>query len=106
MKTIAIIDDDVHIGNMIEEVLKSENYAVLRAYSGNKLSQAKEELLSAESSFIITILTLHLPLVFNVILFSIQYHLNVQNVKQTKRYVVLNSVLQKQRLLLDRLHRR
>lgn len=36
MKTIAVIDDDVHIGNMIEEVLKSEGYSVLRAYSGTE----------------------------------------------------------------------
>lgn len=36
MKTIAIIDDDVYIGNMIEEVLRSEGYGVLRAYSGTE----------------------------------------------------------------------
>lgn len=36
MKTIAIIDDDVHIGNMIEEVLQGEGYSVLRAYSGTE----------------------------------------------------------------------
>ena len=36
MKIIAIIDDDVHIGNMIEEVLQSEGYTVLRAYSGTE----------------------------------------------------------------------
>ena len=36
MKTIAIIDDDVHIGNMIEEVLKGEGYNVIRAYSGTE----------------------------------------------------------------------
>lgn len=36
MKTIAIIDDDVHIGNMVEEVLRSENYDVIRAYSGTE----------------------------------------------------------------------
>jgi DNA-binding response OmpR family regulator len=36
LKTIAIIDDDVHIGNMIEEVLKTKNYTVLRAYSGTE----------------------------------------------------------------------
>lgn len=36
MKTIAIIDDDVHIGNMIEEVLQSEGYSVIRAYSGTE----------------------------------------------------------------------
>lgn len=36
MKTIAIIDDDVHIGNMIEEVLQREGYNVIRAYSGTE----------------------------------------------------------------------
>lgn len=36
MKTIAIIDDDVHIGNMIEEVLQVEGYKVIRAYSGTE----------------------------------------------------------------------
>lgn len=36
MKTIAIIDDDIHIGDMLEELLKRENYAVLRAYAGTE----------------------------------------------------------------------
>lgn len=36
MKTIMIIDDDVYIGNMLEETLKKENYGVLRAYSGTE----------------------------------------------------------------------
>lgn len=36
MKTIAIIDDDIYIGNMLEELLKSEGYLVLRAYSGTE----------------------------------------------------------------------
>lgn len=36
MKTIAIIDDDIYIGNMLEEVLKKEGYSVLRAYSGTE----------------------------------------------------------------------
>lgn len=36
METIAVIDDDVYIGDMIEEVLKREGYAVLRAYSGTE----------------------------------------------------------------------
>jgi len=36
MKTIAVIDDDIHIGNMIEECLTKEGYAVLRAYSGSE----------------------------------------------------------------------
>ena len=36
MKTIAIIDDDIHIGNMLTEVLEREGYGVLRAYSGTE----------------------------------------------------------------------
>lgn len=35
-KTILIIDDDMHIGNMIEEALRIEGYDVLRAYSGTE----------------------------------------------------------------------
>ena len=31
-----IIDDDVHIGNMLEETLAKEGYEVLRAYSGTE----------------------------------------------------------------------
>lgn len=36
MKNIAIIDDDIHIGNMLEELLRQEGYGVLRAYSGTE----------------------------------------------------------------------
>ena len=36
MKTIAIIDDDIYIGNMLEEVLVKEGYRVLRGYSGTE----------------------------------------------------------------------
>lgn len=36
MYTIAIIDDDVYIGDMLERVLKREGYGVLRAYSGTE----------------------------------------------------------------------
>lgn len=36
MKTIAIIEDDVHIGNLMEEALRQEQYQVLRAYSGTE----------------------------------------------------------------------
>ena len=36
MKTIAIVDDDIYIGNMLEEVLMKEGYGVLRAYSGTE----------------------------------------------------------------------
>lgn len=36
MKTIAVIDDDIYISNMLEEVLRKEGYRVLRAYSGTE----------------------------------------------------------------------
>lgn len=36
MKHILIIDDDIHIGNMIDEVLVKEGYKVSRAYSGTE----------------------------------------------------------------------
>lgn len=36
MKTTLIIDDDVYIGNMLEETLVKEGYFVLRAYSGTE----------------------------------------------------------------------
>ncbi len=49
MKKIAVIDDDTHIGNMLEEVLEKEGYDVLRAYSGTEalylLSQHKPDLI-------------------------------------------------------------
>ena len=48
MKRIAIIDDDIHIGDMLTEVLTKEEYEVLRAYSGTEalylLSQNKPDL--------------------------------------------------------------
>lgn len=36
MNTIMIVDDDVPIGNMLEEVLTKEGYGVCRAYSGTE----------------------------------------------------------------------
>ena len=36
MKNILIIDDDVYIGNMLEEVLTKEGYHTIRAYSGTE----------------------------------------------------------------------
>lgn len=36
MKTIAIIDDDIPIGDMLEEILRKEGHDVLRAYSGTE----------------------------------------------------------------------
>lgn len=48
MKTIAVIDDDVYIGDMLSEVLTKEGYGVLRAYSGTEalllLTQNKPDL--------------------------------------------------------------
>ena len=48
-RTIAIVDDGIHIGNMVEEVLKGEGYEVLRAYSGTEalllLSNRKPDLI-------------------------------------------------------------
>lgn len=49
MILIAVIDDDIYIGNLLEEVLKKENYQVIRAYSGTEavmlLSQRKPDLI-------------------------------------------------------------
>lgn len=36
MKNILIIDDDIYIGNVIEELLTKEGYNVFRAYSGTE----------------------------------------------------------------------
>ena len=48
MKTIAIIDDDIYIGDMLMELLTKEGYAILRAYFGTEalylLSQNKPDL--------------------------------------------------------------
>ena len=48
MKTIAIIEDDIPIGDMLTEILTKEGYAVFRAYSGTEalylLSQKKPDL--------------------------------------------------------------
>ena len=36
MKRILIVDDDMHIGNMLEELLIGEGHRILRAYSGTE----------------------------------------------------------------------
>lgn len=36
MKNIMIVDDDIYIGNLIEETLLKNGYAVTRAYSGSE----------------------------------------------------------------------
>lgn len=33
-KVIVVVDDDVHINNMISELLKQEEYEVVQAFSG------------------------------------------------------------------------
>lgn len=49
MKTIAIIDDDVYIGDMLCRVLEQEGYGTLRAYSGTEalllLNQKRPDLI-------------------------------------------------------------
>lgn len=49
MKTIAIIEDDISIGDMLEELLQREGYATRRAYSGTEalylLSESKPDLI-------------------------------------------------------------
>lgn len=49
MKTILVVDDDMHIGNMLEEALSREGYSVRRAYSGTEaqlvLSKSKPDLI-------------------------------------------------------------
>lgn len=48
MKNILIIDDDIHIGDVLEEILTKEGYGVSRAYSGTEalyvLSGSKPDL--------------------------------------------------------------
>ncbi len=48
MKKILIIDDDIYIGNLLEETLTKEGYGVSRAYSGTEallvLSRSKPDL--------------------------------------------------------------
>lgn len=43
MARILIVDDDVHIGDMVEEVLRREGYLVSRAYSGTEAILALED---------------------------------------------------------------
>lgn len=49
MKTILVTDDDIHIGNLLEEALSREGYSVMRAYSGTEaklvLSKTKPDLI-------------------------------------------------------------
>lgn len=49
MKNILIIDDDIHIGNLLEEILAKEKYSISRAYSGTEailvLAHSKPDLI-------------------------------------------------------------
>ncbi len=49
MKSILIIDDDIHIGNVLQEILTKENYRISRAYSGTEallvLAHSKPDLI-------------------------------------------------------------
>lgn len=49
MKQILVVDDDIHIGNVLEEILIKEGYLVSRAYSGTEallvLAQTKPDLI-------------------------------------------------------------
>ena len=36
MKKIAVVEDDVYIGDMLAELLRANGYAVSRAYSGSE----------------------------------------------------------------------
>lgn len=49
MKNILIIDDDIHIGNLLEEILTKEDYSISRAYSGTEailvLAHSKPDLI-------------------------------------------------------------
>ena len=40
---IMIVDDDVNIGNMLQEALEKNNYSVLRAYSGTEALMVLEK---------------------------------------------------------------
>lgn len=42
MKTIMITDDDIYIGDMLEELLNKEGYGTLRTYSGTETLMALE----------------------------------------------------------------
>ena len=43
MKHILVIDDDIHIGNLLQEALETEGYRVSRAYSGSEAVLALEQ---------------------------------------------------------------
>ncbi len=56
MAKILVIDDDIHIGNMLQEVLSSKGYTVSRAYSGTEA-----QLMMSKQSPDLILLDLMLP---------------------------------------------
>lgn len=58
MKTILIIDDDIDIGNMLQEALTKEGYNIRRAYSG---TEARYVLESGKTPLDLILLDLMLP---------------------------------------------
>ena len=41
--SIMVVDDDVYIGNMLQETLEKESYRVIRAYSGTEALMILEQ---------------------------------------------------------------
>ena len=56
MDRILVVDDDLHIGNLLEEILTQAGYGVVRAYSGTEAL-----LLSDEAQPDLVLLDLMLP---------------------------------------------
>jgi DNA-binding response OmpR family regulator len=61
LKHILVIDDDIHIGDMLEEVLVREGYAVSRAYSGTEAVLVLSKAKSAQAKPDLILLDLMLP---------------------------------------------
>lgn len=57
MKTIAIVDDDIAIGNLLTELLEKEGYRVIRAYEFNLSLRAPSNDAASATSHIITALS-------------------------------------------------
>lgn len=61
MKKILIVDDDAHIGNILEDALKFEGYQVLRAYSGTEAMMILEKSKTVYPSIDLILLDMMLP---------------------------------------------
>ena len=61
MKHILIIDDDIHISNMLKELLTKEGYAVSRAYSGTEAALAVSHIKQGSTRPDLVLLDLMLP---------------------------------------------